>query len=262
MTKLVQLIAALAIVGLNVGPAFGQEQQVILAPVDDALDSSGSSDLTKVQDELKKAEIIPTVIDDFLPTFHLSATWPSEVSASLGNTLAVDDVQDEPSISITTTTTTDTTTSHSSGNNNNKNTTYIITITDPDAPSRENPEWSEICHFIATGVSISSISSSSPSSPSPSFSPSTFPTFPISSSLKSIMPYKPPGPPPKTGKHRYVFLVFAPANGTAEPLDLTKPADRRHWGTGKEGHGVRDWAGENGLEPVAANFIYAQNEKQ
>lgn len=73
--------------------------------------------------------------------------------------------------------------------------------------------------------------------------------------------YKPPGPPPKTGKHRYVFLVFAPKNGTTEQLKLSKPKDRQHWGYEKEG-GVRDWAESNGLVPVAANFVYAKNKKQ
>lgn len=97
------------------------------------------------------------------------------------------------------------------------------------------------------------------------------------------MPWKAPGPPPKTGKHRYIFLLFAPTNGTTDRLNLTKPEDRQHWGTGKERHGVRDWAINNGLAPVgkapwtficldlladsadsllAANFFYAQNEEQ
>lgn len=66
------------------------------------------------------------------------------------------------------------------------------------------------------------------------------------------MPYKPPGPPEKTGKHRYVFLVFEPANATTQPLNLTKPKDRQHWGYEYHGErvGVRDWAVENGLIPV------------
>ena len=82
------------------------------------------------------------------------------------------------------------------------------------------------------------------------------------SGVDEVMEYKPPGPPPKTGKHRYVFLVFAPKNGTTLPLDLTKPKDRQHWGTGEERGGVREWAEGNELVPVGANFIYSQNKKQ
>ena len=77
-----------------------------------------------------------------------------------------------------------------------------------------------------------------------------------------MVEYKPPGPPPKTGKHRYVFLVFAPRNGTTEALHLSVPKDRQHWGMGKKGGGVRDWAEANELVPVAANFVYAKNKKQ
>lgn len=68
--------------------------------------------------------------------------------------------------------------------------------------------------------------------------------------LKDVMPYKPPGPPKKTGKHRYVFVLLAPANGTSEELHLTKPKTRQRWGTGKERHGVRDWAADNGLAVI------------
>ncbi|KAI1342593.1 PEBP-like protein [Xylariaceae sp. FL0016] len=194
----------------------------------------------KVQDELKKAEIIPTVIDDFVPSMALEAKWSDEVFASLGNTLKVDTVQKEPTITMQF--------DESLVNLNKPGVTYAITITDPDAPSRDDPKWSEFCHFIATGVTSSSSSDTQLSLDG--------------YSLDDVVPYKPPGPPPKTGKHRYVFLLFTPTNGTTEALNLTKPDDRKHWGTGKERHGVRDWALKNGLEPVAANFIYAQNEKQ
>jgi phosphatidylethanolamine-binding protein (PEBP) family uncharacterized protein len=122
---------------------------------------------------------------------------------------------------------------------------YVITLTDPDAPSRDNPKWSEMCHWIAANVSLSH---------SPSHRHDNRPD--------DVMSYKPPGPPPKTGKHRYVFLVFAPRNGTAEPLHLEKLKERRHWGTGEERGGVRSWAEGNGLVAVGAEFVYAENRKQ
>ena len=139
---------------------------------------------------------------------------------------------------------------------------YVVTLTDPDAPSRDDPKWSEMCHWIASNVTIS---------------PNTFNILPLpkfdlvdaeeegkstDGRPDDVMEYKPPGPPPKTGKHRYVFLVFAPKNGTTEALHLSKPSDRKHWGTGEERGGVREWAANNGLVPVAANFIYSENKKQ
>ncbi|KAI9713297.1 MAG: hypothetical protein M1812_006656 [Candelaria pacifica] len=83
----------------------------------------------------------------------------------------------------------------------------------------------------------------------------------VAKGLKEVVEYMAPSPPPKTGKHRYVFLVFEPADGKSA-TNLTVPEDRKHWGTGKARHGVRQWASENGLVPVGANFFYSQNDEQ
>jgi phosphatidylethanolamine-binding protein (PEBP) family uncharacterized protein len=79
--------------------------------------------------------------------------------------------------------------------------------------------------------------------------------------IREIVSYHPPDPPPKMGKHRYVFLVLAPTNMTTEPLHLTAPAGRQHWGYDRYG-GVREWAIVNGLTVVGGNFVYAKNGKQ
>ena len=74
------------------------------------------------------------------------------------------------------------------------------------------------------------------------------------------MPYvidKPPGPPAKTGYHRYIFLLLE-----GDATNLTAPEDRQHWGTGKKGHGVRDWAEKEGLKVIGANFFVEKNKKQ
>lgn len=217
---------------------------------------------------LHRAEIIPTgivarhskvrhkanysvVIDDFLPSLTLSVAWP-EANAKLGNTVKPSYLDEQPTISLHDDTSPD-------GKHMNTDMRYVLTLTDPDAPSRDNPEWSEMCHWIASNVSTAQ----------QTFSILPIPEFGVSveaektqGGLDDVMEYKPPGPPPKTGKHRYVFLVFAPRNGTTEPLHLSRPESRRHWGTGKLGGGVREWAKGNGLVPVAANFIYSQNDKQ
>ena len=61
-----------------------------------------------------------------------------------------------------------------------------------------------------------------------------------------LMSYLAPSPPPKTGKHRYVFVLLAGPEGAK----LKKPEERPHWGYGKVRHGVRNWAEENGLVAV------------
>ncbi|KAJ4296192.1 hypothetical protein N0V90_006236 [Kalmusia sp. IMI 367209] len=201
----------------------------------------------KVQEELKKAEIIPTVIDDFLPSLTLSVSWKKD-SADLGNTIKPKRLQQEPTITL-----------HDETDPDGLSTSeisYVVTLTDPDAPSREDPEWSEMCHWIAANVSIAQETVSI--LPMPIFGAEEYER---AGSPDDVIEYKPPGPPKKTGKHRYVFLVFAPKNGTTEALHPSKPKDRQHWGIGRR-EGSEDWALQNELVPVAANFIYSQHKKQ
>ncbi|KAK1835720.1 phosphatidylethanolamine-binding protein [Podospora conica] len=198
--------------------------------------SSGVT-VSDVRDELVKAEIIPTVIDDFTPSMLLQASWSAHDQTQLGNTLNPGALKDTPTLTI--------------GNppdGPTKKASLVVALTDPDAPSRDNPKWSEFCHWIATA-------------PAPDRD-ATGETLRLQA-LDDVMEYKPPTPPEKTGKHRYVFLAFVAANGTEEVLHPSKPGARKHWGYDGDGvRGVRQWASDNGLVPVAANFIYAQNDKQ
>lgn len=191
---------------------------------------------------LKKAEIIPTVFDTFHPLLTLKVTW-KKASAEVGNLIKPKKMKKTPHIELL-------------GElpdfvgvrtDDDGLPQLTVILTDPDARSRENPDWSEMCHWIVTNVSLST---------------------PDSVNLQKkqhwdeIIEYKPPGPPPKTGKHRYVFAALAPKNGTTERLFLSTPRERNHWGYGYERVGVRDWAEENGLGVVGANFLYAEDGKQ
>ncbi|KAJ9623589.1 carboxypeptidase Y inhibitor [Taxawa tesnikishii (nom. ined.)] len=223
--------ASLTLVSLLAAGALG-----LVAPKQQPLeDQSISSSKLDLIYELKKAEIIPTVIDTFTPSVSISIEW-SNATAEYGNTINPSKVQEEPSLKLV-----------DSPPSVRSSMQYTVALTDPDAPSRDDPEWSEICHWIATFVPLTSSSDSDAGT---------------LGHLKEIMPYKPPGPPPKTGKHRYVFVALAPKNGTTDKLHLSEPADRQHWGYDKERQGVRMWAESNGLEVVGANFIYAKNDEQ
>ncbi|KAL1840472.1 hypothetical protein VTJ49DRAFT_469 [Mycothermus thermophilus] len=273
------------------------------AAVGEPLPQSGEA----VREKLKKAEIIPTVIDDFLPSISLHASWSSHIRAELGNTLDPSKLHDEPTItlhdipaslpdkpvdpSVTPSVPHDDSKKHKS----HANTTYIVILTDPDAPSRNNPKFSEYCHWIAWGRAHHHHKhghhhhgpQEPPCDPK---DPTPCPPMPLKE-LHEVVRYKGPTPPEKTGPHRYVLLAFVPSNGTTEDLTLSKPKERPRWGYeveeegGKHGHkhtkGVREWARENGLSPVVvrcmmsglvscpptsrepcANFIYAQNHHQ
>ncbi|KAK3328168.1 phosphatidylethanolamine-binding protein [Cercophora scortea] len=240
----------------------GTFDQALTLPTDQVVLRFSQDDASeiakKVQKELKEAEIIPTVIDEFTPSLTLQAEWSSDNSALLGNTLKPKKLQDAPSISLHNPSRAGET-KHCSHGLSSK--TYIITLTDPDAPSRDDPKWSEMCHWIAAAHRVSTLSTPT------RMRDCLFTESLAFAELEEIMPYKAPGPPEKTGKHRYVFFAFTAENGTTDKLYPSKPKDRQHWGydsPGEDGqtHGVRDWAKENGLVPVAANFIYSKNKKQ
>lgn len=173
----------------------------------------------------------------------MDAEWPSGKDTQLGNTLKPKKLQDAPSLTLTLPETSSGSCEHAYANM-----TYTVTITDPDAPSRDDPKWSEFCHWIATGLPTSGGSAQANDIRS-GCAPLT---LSLETNLDEVMPYYPPGPPEKTGKHRYVFLVFSPKNGTTDALDLSKPGDRKHWGYEYNGErvGVRKWAEDNGLVPV------------
>ena len=99
----------------------------------------------------------------------------------------------------------------------------MIALTDPDAPSRSKPEWSQVCHWLVTYRD---------------------------GDIEELVEYKAPAPPEKTGKHRYVAVIMVPKNGTTEALDLEVPGERKRWGYKGERAGVREFAGVNGLKVI------------
>lgn len=212
-------------------PFFGNQE--ILGP--DKGDAAFTDSILNVRAELKKAEIIPTVLDDFIPSWTVSIAWPYKnnpknsynVTTNLGNTIKPSKLSRPPNVYI-----------ESDPSSTSKDDLppfeFVLTLTDPDAPSRDDPKWSEMCHWIVS-------------------------TRGNASTVKELVEYKPPGPPKKTGKHRYVFTVWMPTNRTTADLDLVKPKDRQHWGYDPDTDapeaspgrvGVRTWAGDMGLIPI------------
>ena len=175
---------------------------------------------------------------DFKPTFSLVLSYPpTHDHVFLGNVLPPSNVSSRPVFEI-----------HALSPNptpTQKNATYTLVLTDPDATSRAEPVKAQMCHWIVTGLRLE------PKDNSDAYMLDTQATNEQrSSALPELMSYFPPAPPPKTGYHRYIFVLLAPKNSQKSGADLQKPADRPHWGYGEEGAGVEEWADDNGLEAV------------
>ncbi|KAH0348277.1 PEBP-like protein, partial [Aureobasidium melanogenum] len=187
--------------------------------------SPAEKDPNAILSALRDAEVIPDVLDTFSPLLSLTANWSSSAETSLGNTLPPSQLSHRPDIYA----------SLIPSAYLPHGIEYVLALTDPDGPSRDNPKWSQVCHWLGSSRD---------------------------GDVKELVEYKAPAPPEKTGKHRYVAVVLVPRNGTTEPLDLVVPEERKRWGYDGERAGVREFAGVNGLKVIAANFIYSQNDKQ
>ena len=181
-------------------------------------------------------------MDDFSPSVSVELSYSSKhKTVKLGNSIKPKHVTSQPVFNIYSTNSAPTLTQKS-------NATYVLALTDPDATSRSDPAKAQMCHWIATNITL-------PFFQSVVVDSSEFSSFAGKSArygaggINELIPYFPPTPPPKTGYHRYVFVVLA-FDSSDDEAKLKKPKDRPHWGYGKVGTGVREWADENNLVVV------------
>lgn len=193
-----------------------------------------------------KHKIIPDVIDEFDSQGLLTIEYASELPVTLGNTLKVKDTQKTPTIQFTL----------NSPNQEpellvEEDDRFTLVLTDPDAPSNKDHKWSEYCHWLVTDLSLNVNNLSLED---------LLLTVLDLAKGNAVVPYSGPAPPEKTGKHRYVFLLYRQDHRA----NLVAPADRPNWGTGVPSLGVRDYFKKHGGDSklLAVNFFYAQNEVQ
>ncbi|CUM66303.1 uncharacterized protein PRCAT00003965001 [Priceomyces carsonii] len=192
-----------------------------------------------------KHKIVPDVVDKFDTQGLLTIVYNDKNQVSLGNTLKVAGTQERPKIQFTV----------NSPNQEaelevSEKDRFSLILTDPDAPSHSDHKWSEYAHWFVTDLPLKQSTSDAES----------LSTILDYSKGREILPYQGPAPPPKTGKHRYVFLLYK-----QDPsVKFEAPPDRPNWGTGVPSSGARDYIKAHGgaLKLLSANFFYAQNEVQ
>ena len=116
------------------------------------------------------------------------------------------------------------------------NTTFALVLTDPDATSHAQPVKAQMCHWVVTAITNRTVAnedgdeeeqSSAVESMFSAQSNNREPKAPPN--VHELIEYLPPSPPPKTGLHRYVFVLLAQKHGH-EGKVVKKPKDRPHWG--------------------------------
>ncbi|KRZ33731.1 Dedicator of cytokinesis protein 1 [Trichinella pseudospiralis] len=170
------------------------------------------SSMHSLKDKFEEHKVIPDVVDQ-APTQFLE----SGVQADLGNVLTPTQVKEPPSLNWVTT----------------PGALYTIVLTDPDAPSRQNPKFREWHHWLVANIPGCEINKG-----------------------EVLSDYIGSGPPQGTGLHRYVFLVYQ------QKSNLT---DKEHGhltnrsGNNRGGFNIRKFAAKHDLgAPIAGNFYQAE----
>ncbi|KAJ3501537.1 hypothetical protein NLJ89_g9291 [Agrocybe chaxingu] len=198
-----------------------------------------SDPLTKVTAALKSEHIIPDVIPEsvkFSPSVLFSITWPlNGTEVVLGDKVERNLTLEEPQIKILPLL------APEGASNKGDEISYTLVMTDPDAPSRADPKYGQWRHWIVTGVKLPAANAAE-----------TDGVYAFKTHAATT-PYFPPGPPPGSGFHRYVFLLFEePAEGISIPSNAVEhkaePPTRRNWNAFK-------FADAYKLKLVGANYF-------
>ncbi|KAJ3246002.1 hypothetical protein HK104_007917 [Borealophlyctis nickersoniae] len=107
-------------------------------------------------------------------------------------------------------------------------TVYTLTMIDPDAPSRSDPNLGEWRHWVIANIPGADINKG-----------------------EVLSEWDAPAPPQGTGLHRYVFVLYEQQGGR---LELSVFEGK------KSGWISHEWAKGLGMVPVAATFFQAQEK--
>ncbi|KAG9120769.1 hypothetical protein FRC07_003611 [Ceratobasidium sp. 392] len=189
--------------------------------------------LSEVKHAFKEAKIVPDLLPEFKPSSLLYLTYPkssvkhkskkkSDKSKIVlpGRRFAKDTTETPPEISL---------------EGPGWPGAYTLFLLDPDAPSRENPKWSQVRHWFIGNLTLGGFSKHVPNS------------VVLTNETAAVNDYKPPAPPAGTGAHRYVALLYA------QPLDFDysflDTSDRQHFN-------ITEFAKRSGLgTPLAGTFL-------
>lgn len=159
--------------------------------------------------------VVPDVIDK-TPDDILEVTYPQGKVVHFGNELTPTEVKDVPEVKWKA----------------EPHTYYTLAMVDPDAPSRQEPKFREVKHWLVGNILDNDLASGD-----------------------TITAYLGSGPPKGTGLHRYVFLVYKQEGKITFNEPKTPSNSREH----RLSFSIRKFADKYKLgQPIAGNFYKAQ----
>lgn len=159
-------------------------------------------------------KVVPDVIA-FKPNELTEVKW-GNVEATCGNTLTPTQMKEQPTVTW----------------DADPNAFYTLIMTDPDAPSREDPKFGEWNHWLVVNIPGNRLSEGE---------------------VKSE--YIGAGPPEGTGLHRYVFLVMQQLRKFSF-ADV--PSLKNNSAKGRNNFNTRAFIQKHTLRITSGNFVQAQ----
>ncbi|CAN7990581.1 unnamed protein product [Ixodes hexagonus] len=170
--------------------------------------------------KVNESRIVPDLIDA-VPEAVFDVTFPAG-QVLMGNAFTPKQASEHPSAIVFP---------------REENAVYTLAMLDPDAPSRRDPKFRPILHWLVVNV------------------PAGDSKAPLNLKRATVlMTYRGPKPPLGSGPHRYVFLAYKQKEAIATPLTLRVPIEKRF------NYNMTKFAHEHGLrKPVAVNFFLAED---
>ncbi|XP_028164612.1 protein D2-like isoform X2 [Ostrinia nubilalis] len=160
-------------------------------------------------------QVVPDVVAK-APAALAQVKYPSGVVVEEGNELTPTQVKDVPTVSW----------------DASDDKFYTLAMTDPDAPSRTEPKAREWHHWLVANIPGANVASG-----------------------ETLSAYVGSGPPPDTGLHRYVFLVYQQPG----KLNFDEPRLTNTSGDNRANFAIAKFAKKYNLgDPIAGNFYQAK----
>jgi len=159
--------------------------------------------------------VVPDVIDA-VPPAVLQVTYANNLKVDLGNELKPRQVKDKPTVTW----------------DPEAGVFYTLCMTDPDAPSRQEPKFREWHHWLVGNIPGNKVEDG-----------------------EVLSDYIGSGPPQGTGLHRYVFLLYKQPN----KINFTEKRLPNNSGEGRNNFSIKKFATKYNLgSPIAGNLYQAE----
>lgn len=167
---------------------------------------------------MEESKIVPDIVDT-IPTKPLTVIYENDKKVNFGEELTPRDVKNPPSVTW----------------QSKPDDFYTLVMIDPDAPSKKDPKFGEVNHWLVVNIKGSDVTTGN-----------------------VIKEYLGSGPIYGTGLHRYVFLLYQQKG----VLEFDEPRTRKLSTAHRRHFKVRTFAEKYKLgEPLAGNFFEAQWEE-